>query len=155
MPATSKGWEKRRPPTVVEYISSKIDVQDDTGCWLWKGARAGRVGEFNYKNEVGLAPRKVYENLVSSIPESLCALHHCDDPRCVNPDHLYLGTKKQNRKDFMNRHPRARELLIEGAKRAGAGSKRRWDRLSPEERKEFIDKRAEIQKNKRKERLCG
>jgi hypothetical protein len=149
MVSMSEAWNKRRLPTVVDYIFSKIDKQEN-GCWIWKGAKIGRPSQFNYNNEVGLAPRKVYEKLIGPIPEGLCALHKCDDPRCVNPEHLYPGTKKQNRKDFMERHPKARQLLIEGAKRAGIGSKNRWARLSPAERELFIQRRAQIQAEKRK-----
>lgn len=139
---TAELWKKRRPKTVFDYIFNKIDVQTN-GCWFWKGAKSNKVGGFAYDNEIGPAPRKVYEKLVGLIPNGLCALHTCDDYRCVNPKHIYPGTKKQNRQDFMQRHPKAKELMAEATKRANAGLKRKWDSMSPEERTAFIKMRKE------------
>jgi hypothetical protein len=73
------------------------------GCWLWSGTtdRKGYgVVWFNARREY--AHRVAWELLRGEIPEGLCVLHDCpggDNPLCVNPDHLWLGTKPQNNQD--------------------------------------------------------
>jgi hypothetical protein len=71
------------------------------GCWEWRG-------EINKQNGYGhfyLAGRKIgahraaFRLLVGPFDESLFVCHHCDNPPCVRPDHLFLGTQKDNLQD--------------------------------------------------------
>ncbi len=94
--------------------------------------------------------RKSYEVFVGPIPDDLIVRHKCDNTICCNPEHLELGTKKDNRRDFMQRHERADELIQELKKNAGNGVRRFWESLSPEERKNFIEERARKQAEKRR-----
>jgi len=74
----------------------------DTCCWIWIGAitscgygciqRRGR-------NSVVSAHIASWELENGPIPEGICVLHQCDNPICVRPDHLFLGTKKDNTAD--------------------------------------------------------
>ena len=57
----------------------------------------------------------------------------------VGREHLELGTKKDNRKDFMQRHPRAMELCIEASKQGAKGVKKFWQSMTKEERKQLFD----------------
>lgn len=71
-----------------------------SGCWSWLGER----NEDGYgKLSVGLkkkfAHRVSWEIHKGPIPPGLCVCHGCDNPSCVNPDHLYVGTHKQNMED--------------------------------------------------------
>jgi hypothetical protein len=145
MAATSKGWEKRRPKTIELYIKGKITKKN--GCWLWPGAK-GRPGSFSYKNKNGIAPRMVYRALVGPIRADLCILHKCDDPRCVNPKHLRQGTKRENRADFMKRHPKARVILAKSIAKATNGVRLFWKKISPAQKRKFIKGRVEKQKKK-------
>ncbi len=79
-------------------------VEKTESCWLWKGV----------KNEDGyglLYYKKILKNISThraswiihngEIPEGLCVLHKCDNPSCVNPKHLFLGTNQDNCNDKM------------------------------------------------------
>lgn len=80
------------------------------GCWEWdmyldpKGY--GRTGTPHH-SEV-LAHRVSYIEFKGPIPEGLHILHSCDNPRCINPDHLRAGTNTENVQDRVNRHRSAR-----------------------------------------------
>ena len=76
-------------------------VQPD-GCWEWFGTTNndgyGRLGRGH--DEVLLAHRISWMIHYGEIPENFCVLHHCDNPPCVRPDHLFLGTKGDNNQDM-------------------------------------------------------
>mgnify|MGYP001611721796 FL=1 len=77
----------------------KVSIAD--GCWVWRGARrGGRLNQYgNYRGMV--ASRVAWEITRGHIPDGLHVLHRCDIPLCVNPDHLFLGTIKDNAIDMM------------------------------------------------------
>ncbi len=74
-------------------------VRKTNSCWLWLGATDGRYGQIwvNGRNE--RAHRISWEMLNGVIPEGLDACHTCDNPRCVNPSHIFLGTAHDNAVD--------------------------------------------------------
>lgn len=78
-----------------------------SGCWEWTKGRIGSpkclygMMHINRKNK--LAHRISYELHKGEIPEGRLVLHRCDNAKCVNPDHLYLGDAKQNAKDRQDR----------------------------------------------------
>lgn len=76
----------------------------ESGCWLWQAGKSstgyGRV----YLDVRGESSHRIaYALFKSDVPKGLWVLHTCDVPSCVNPDHLYLGTPKDNILDAMNR----------------------------------------------------
>jgi len=87
-----------------------------SSCWIWKGATDcdgygvfGGGGYFSRK-----AHRASYQINIGDIsPTTLQVLHECDNPSCVNPVHLFLGTQQNNIQDMVqkgrNRHPRGEE----------------------------------------------
>lgn len=143
------GWENRWEATVEEYIQKRT-TRAANGCLLWKGAKPGRVGWFQYKGmfKSTSAPICVYTVRFGPIKKDRILRHTCDDPRCVEIRHLIPGTKKENRRDFMERHPMAMELCLAAAKIAAIGVKKKWDTMTPEQRVKFIKMRAEAQKKK-------
>ena len=77
-----------------------------SGCWLWTGCGSAKYGQIRYEGRTQQAHRVFWEKENGPIPDGLFALHRCDIPMCVNPDHIFLGTQQENINDMMakNRH---------------------------------------------------
>ncbi len=74
------------------------------GCWVWTAATVGRAGHGSFRNgRHVLAHRYAYQAYVGSIPRGQVVRHKCDNPKCVNPDHLELGTQADNMRDMAER----------------------------------------------------
>ena len=74
----------------------------ETGCWEWIGARTtAGYGEINRKRRVRYVHRIAWELHHGPIPAGKWVLHRCDNPPCWNPDHLFLGTHRDNVADKM------------------------------------------------------
>jgi HNH endonuclease len=88
--------------------------QVDNGCWMWTSTIIstgyGQFGRGSREEGAELAHRWSYEHFVGPIPEGLFVLHHCDVRPCVNPDHLYAGTHRDNMDDVIARG-RSRKVL--------------------------------------------
>lgn len=102
-----------RPPSPVpERFWSKVDQSGD--CWLWTANRDhDGYGQFTMDGRHRKAPRVSFELVKGPIPDGLCVLHSCDNPPCVRPDHLRIGTRLENTRESIARgrfrvgdHPR-------------------------------------------------
>lgn len=85
---------------------SKVQVSD--GCWNWtsnslKGRGLFKIGKVNV-----YAPRVSFASEVGDIPEGISVCHTCDNPLCVRPSHLFLGTDADNSKDRNEKGRQAR-----------------------------------------------
>ena len=85
-----------------------VDRTNLTGCWLWTRSMSEQgYGRVRYQGQEWKASRLAW-HLTYGDPGDLSVLHHCDNPPCCNPNHLFKGTSKDNMQDMVNkeRHPR-------------------------------------------------
>lgn len=90
-------------------FESKIMPITETGCWIWTGSlnKTG-YGQFGVGGKAVLAHRMSYELFKGPIPKGMHILHSCDNPSCVNPDHLFLGTHQDNMDDKVAKNRQAK-----------------------------------------------
>lgn len=87
---------KERKRATREALFLSYVIRGD-GCWLWQGRLdADGYGRMKYDGKYYRAHRLSYELTYGQPPDSLYVCHTCDNPRCVRPDHLWLGTAKDN-----------------------------------------------------------
>ncbi len=83
----------------MDRFYSKVNKLN-SGCWEWKGTMRGKYGIFSYQRKTYTAHRWFYEVIKNiKIPREIFACHKCDNPKCVNPDHIFLGTHQDNMRD--------------------------------------------------------
>lgn len=85
---------------------SKFEKETASGCWIWKGAVFARKkygifywGVINGKEKMMTAHRAAWTLFRGEPPFGAILCHKCNNPACVNPDHLYAGTHKTNAED--------------------------------------------------------
>lgn len=131
-------WRSRYPlrgksPTkkdILSHVGWNVVQRDtpfaDGPCWEWRGNReCGGYGRFSMNGKKVKTHRAAYETWVGPIHEGMVVRHMCDNPPCINPEHLELGTQKDNMRD---RDERGRHTPVRGEKHGCA--KLTWDNVN-------------------------
>ena len=91
-----------KPRSLYERFWGKVNKTD--GCWIWTGGVNPRgYGKLKVNGRWVLAHRLSWELKVGPIPDGLFACHQCDNPPCVRPSHLFLGTARDNNADMFRK----------------------------------------------------
>jgi len=96
---------KLTPEERIARFWSYVDVRGPDECWPWTGAggRQQKHGRFTYNGRLGMADHFSWILANGPIPDGLWVLHKCDNPPCVNPAHLFLGTQYDNIHDCLSK----------------------------------------------------
>ena len=79
--------------------------ETENGCWEWNGhTTPNGYGKMRYNSIEEYTHRLAWEVAEGPVPEGKYILHHCDNPRCCNPEHLYLGAQLDNIRDIFERN---------------------------------------------------
>lgn len=87
---------------MMSRFMEKVQVPTDpNNCWIWQGAVANRGYPYGifYANNKALKAHRVSFEIFNCRPPEKFVLHKCDNPRCVNPAHLFEGTQTDNMRD--------------------------------------------------------
>lgn len=90
-----------RPPDVARFWNAVRVTPELDGCWTWTRSKDTRMGygRLHVRGLSTVAHRASWQIQTGPIPSGMCVLHRCDNPPCVRPDHLFLGTKGDNNAD--------------------------------------------------------
>lgn len=90
----------------------KVRLGSPNECWEWLAHRNHTgYGTFRLNGKEQKAHKASYQLNVGAIPEGMCVCHHCDNPSCINPAHLFLGTQVDNVAD---RDAKGRQAKLKG-----------------------------------------
>lgn len=113
-------FDSRESAPIHERFVAQVSPEAISGCWLWTGSPKNRYGHGAFKlggrgTRVEFAHRYSYATHKGAIPEGMLVRHLCNNPACVNPEHLALGTATDNARDKI-----AAGTLINGEAHCGS-----------------------------------
>lgn len=97
---------------VKRKLFQKIKVDTETQCWKWQLYKDYRgYGQLKHNGRTQFAHRVFFKVFKGPIPEGLVVMHTCDNPSCVNPEHLKLGSTEQNMIDMSRKGRQGNQIL--------------------------------------------
>lgn len=99
----------------MEFIKSNVEIDNNTGCWNWtKSVTSAGYGQFTRNGKYWTTHRYVYTVYNGEIPKGLVIRHLCHNTKCCNPDHLKIGSVKDNWLDSEVNHRKAQAKQAKG-----------------------------------------
>jgi len=125
-PLCGYNWRSTHPRvSVTALFWAKVDTTDISGCWIWTAGKNSKgYGNFWANNKEIKAHRFSWELHYGKIPKGQFVCHHCDNPSCIRPSHLFVGSNQDNMNDMI-----AKERSPQGLK----GEKHPLSKLTEQE----------------------
>jgi hypothetical protein len=103
--------------TLKQRLLDNVQIDEQTGCWNWlKYKDKNQYGHMKVLGKSELVHRMAYQTLVGDIPIGMFVCHKCDNPSCLNPDHLFLGTNQDNINDKVAKNRQSKNGQQKGSK---------------------------------------